>query len=111
MLLLFVNVCNQCSDNPSRFWQQIDNDHFVRNKSEQTKSKAFIGFPFGLFKVTWNNSSCFCKQKYYLNDNILRTLGAAGISINRDVAKNEMRRLASKFDGISATCSFVLSKR
>jgi hypothetical protein len=51
------------------------------------------------------------RRRDYLNDNMLRTLGAAGISINIDVAKKEMRRLASKFDGISTTFSFVLSRR
>ena len=53
----------------------------------------------------------FEEHKYYLNDSMLRTLGAAGISMKREVEKNEMRRRASEFDGTSATFSFVLRSR
>lgn len=39
------------------------------------------------------------------------TLGAGGMSINNEFAKNEIRRLASKFDGTSIADSFSVSSR
>lgn len=46
-----------------------------------------------------------------LNDSILRTLGASGISANREVAKNDMRLRASKFAGTSIAVSLIVSNK
>lgn len=51
------------------------------------------------------------KKRNYLNDNILRTLGATGMSMNREVAKKEMRCRASKLVGISIAFSLVVSNK
>lgn len=52
------------------------------------------------------------EKKINLNDNMLRTFGALGISIKREVAKNEIRLRASKFEGMSSVVSLtVRSKR
>lgn len=47
----------------------------------------------------------------YLNDNILRTVGAIGIFIKREVAKKEMRLRASKLVGISIALSLTESNK
>lgn len=47
----------------------------------------------------------------YENESMLRTLGAAGISINNELEKKEIRLLASKLDGTSIADSFVVSNR
>lgn len=44
----------------------------------------------------------------YLNDIILCTFGASGISVNREVAKNDMRLRASKFAGMSIAVSLTV---
>ena len=51
------------------------------------------------------------REKAYENESILRTLGAAGISINKEFEKKEIRLLASKLDGTSIADSFVVSNR
>lgn len=45
------------------------------------------------------------------NDNILRTLGAAGMSMNKELEKKEMRLLASKFEGTSIADSLTVSNK
>lgn len=45
------------------------------------------------------------------NDSILRTLGANGMSINKELEKKEMRLLASRFDGTSIADSFTVSNK
>lgn len=47
----------------------------------------------------------------HLNDSMLRTFGALGISMNREVAKNEMRLRASKFAGMSIAESLTVSNK
>ena len=47
----------------------------------------------------------------YLNESILRTLGALGISINKEFVKNAMRRHASKFTGTSIVDSLTVSSK
>jgi len=47
----------------------------------------------------------------YLNESILRTLGALGISINKEFVKNAMRRRASKFTGTSIADSLTVSSK
>ena len=47
----------------------------------------------------------------YLKESIFRTLGAAGMSINNEFEKKEMRLLASKLDGTSIADSFSVSNR
>lgn len=42
---------------------------------------------------------------------MLRTLGAEGMSINKELEKKEMRLLASKFDGTSIADSFTVSNK
>lgn len=42
---------------------------------------------------------------------MLRTLGAAGISINNEFEKKEIRLLASKLDGTSIADSLVVSNK
>jgi hypothetical protein len=49
--------------------------------------------------------------KTYEKGNIFRTLGAFGISINREFAKNDIRLLASRFVGTSIADSFTVSRR
>lgn len=48
---------------------------------------------------------------FYLNDNILRTLGALGISMKREVAKNDIRLRASMFAGTSNALSLMVSSK
>lgn len=52
-----------------------------------------------------------CRRKKHLNDNILRTFGALGMSIKREVAKNDIRLLASRFDGIYIAVSLTVSNK
>lgn len=47
----------------------------------------------------------------YLNGIILCTFGASGISVNREVAKNDMRLRASKFAGMSIAVSLMVSNK
>lgn len=47
----------------------------------------------------------------YQNGIILCTFGASGISVNREVAKNDMRLRASKFEGTSIAVSFTVSNK
>jgi len=47
----------------------------------------------------------------YEKGNIFRTLGAFGISIKREFAKNDIRLLASRFVGTSIADSFTVSRR
>ncbi|KAJ0623231.1 hypothetical protein HanIR_Chr01g0029531 [Helianthus annuus] len=47
----------------------------------------------------------------YEKDIMFRTLGAAGMSINSEFEKKEIRLLASMFDGTSIADSFSVSKR
>lgn len=51
------------------------------------------------------------KMEQHLNDSILRTFGALGIFINREVAKNDIRLLASRFDGIYIAVSSTVSNK
>lgn len=51
------------------------------------------------------------RRKHHLNDSMLRTFGALGIFMNREVEKNDMRLLASKFAGISIAVSFTVSNK
>lgn len=46
-----------------------------------------------------------------LNDIIFRTLGALGISMKREVAKNDIRLRASKFAGMSVAVSSTVSSK
>lgn len=46
-----------------------------------------------------------------LKDSMLRTFGARGISMNREVAKNDIRLLASRFEGISMAASLIVSSK
>lgn len=48
-------------------------------------------------------------MKANLNDIILRTFGASGISMKSEVAKKEMRRRASKFSGMSIALSLTVN--
>lgn len=48
---------------------------------------------------------------FNLNDSISRTLGALGISVNSEVAKKEMRLLASRFAGMSIALSLTVSNK
>lgn len=48
---------------------------------------------------------------FNLNDSMFRTLGALGMPINNDVAKNEIRLRASKFAGMSIALSLTESNR
>ena len=50
-------------------------------------------------------------NKFDLNDSIFCTSGALGISIKREVAKNEMRLRASKFAGMSIAVSLTVSNK
>lgn len=50
-------------------------------------------------------------KKAYENDSMLRTLGAAGMSMNKEFEKKEIRLLASKLEGTSIADSLVVSKR
>jgi hypothetical protein len=50
-------------------------------------------------------------NKFDLNDSIFCTLGALGISIKREVAKNEVRLRASKFAGMSIAVSLTESNK
>ena len=50
-------------------------------------------------------------NKFDLNESIFRTLGALGISIKREVAKNEIRLLAAKFEGMSIAVSLMVSNK
>lgn len=47
----------------------------------------------------------------YQNGIILCTFGASGISVNREVAKNDMRLRASKFAGTSIAVSLTVSNK
>lgn len=47
----------------------------------------------------------------HLNDSILRTFGALGMVMNREVAKNDMRLRASKLVGMSKTVSLAVSNK
>lgn len=60
---------------------------------------------------TQNTSVKITDQFWYLNDNMLHTLGALGISMNKDVAKNEMRLPASKLVGMSIAFSLTVSNK
>lgn len=51
------------------------------------------------------------KRKHHLNDSMFRTSGALGISINREVEKNDRRLLASKFTGRSIAVSLTVSNK
>jgi len=54
------------------------------------------------------------EQKYgktYENDNMLRTFGALGIAINKELAKKVIRLLASRLDGTSIADSFTVNNR
>lgn len=46
-----------------------------------------------------------------LNDIIFRTLGALGISMKSEVAKNDIRLRASKFTGMSVAVSSTVSNK
>lgn len=46
-----------------------------------------------------------------LNDIIFRTFGALGISMKREVAKNDIRLRASKFAGMSVAVSSTVSSK
>jgi hypothetical protein len=46
-----------------------------------------------------------------VKESILRTLGAAGMSINNELEKKVIRLLASKLDGTSIADSFSVSNR
>ena len=50
-------------------------------------------------------------KKAYENDSMLRTFGAAGISMNNEFEKKEIRLLASKLEGTSIADSLVVSNR
>lgn len=45
----------------------------------------------------------------YENESMFRTLGASGISINKELVKKVRRLLASRFDGTSIADSFTVS--
>lgn len=45
----------------------------------------------------------------YENESMFRTLGASGISINKELVKNVRRLLASRFEGTSIADSFTVS--
>lgn len=47
----------------------------------------------------------------YLKDSMLRTLGALGIVINKELAKKVMRRRASKFIGTLIADSFTVKSK
>lgn len=42
---------------------------------------------------------------------MLRTFGARGISINKEVAKNDIRLRASRFEGMSIAVSLTVSSK
>jgi hexokinase len=46
-----------------------------------------------------------------LNESILRTLGARGMSMNREFVKNAILRRASRFVGTSIADSFTVKRR
>jgi hypothetical protein len=46
-----------------------------------------------------------------LNDSILRTLGARGMSMNRELVKKAILRRASRFVGTSIADSFTVKRR
>lgn len=50
-------------------------------------------------------------NKAYEKESMFRTLGAAGMSINNEFEKKEIRLLASKLDGTSMADSLVVSNR
>lgn len=50
-------------------------------------------------------------MRKHLNDNIFRTFGAVGISIKREVAKNEIRLRASRLEGIYIALSLTESNK
>lgn len=52
----------------------------------------------------WNN-------KLHLNESILRTRGARGISMNSEFVKNVILRRASRFVGTSIADSFTVRRR
>lgn len=47
----------------------------------------------------------------HLNESILRTRGARGISINKELVKNEILLRASRFVGTSMADSFTVKRR
>jgi hypothetical protein len=49
--------------------------------------------------------------KTYEKANMFRTFGALGISINKEFAKNDIRRLASRLVGTSIADSFTVNRR
>lgn len=51
------------------------------------------------------------KVRSYLKDSMLRTLGAGGIFINKELAKKVMRRRASKFIGTLIADSFTVKSK
>ena len=51
------------------------------------------------------------RRRAYENESIFLTLGAVGISMNKELEKKEMRLLASKLEGTSIADSFTVSNR
>lgn len=76
--------------------------------------------PKKIYAITWGNSfhnflfKFFSKKKKSListldlKDNILRTFGARGISMKREVEKNEIRLRASRLEGTSRALSLTV---
>lgn len=65
----------------------------------------------GKYSLRYQNKDKKDKKRTHLNDNILRTFGALGMFIKREVAKNEIRLRASKFEGIYIALSLTVSNK
>lgn len=50
-------------------------------------------------------------SKTYENESMLRTFGADGMFINKELEKNDIRLLASRLDGTSIADSFTVRSK
>lgn len=88
-MLIFSGILFLCSKNPYHFYNSI----FYRVDLSKQMEWSLI------------------RTLNYLNGSIFCTLGASGISVNREVAKNDMRLRASKFAGMSIAVSLTVSSK
>lgn len=105
--------CNECLVNCKDYWPWVS--LILR---PETPILLSVEIPWqGSKYMNWAHSQMKAKcrilprNKFDLNDSIFRTLGALGISINREVAKNDIRLLASKFAGMSIAASLTVSSK